>query len=277
LQPRHGGGAMSVTVHIQSVGAIGPGADNWQQWRTLLRNEAAYVRGKTVVHMPDDVLPAAERRRTGASVRIALACGMEALGNANVAPSGVVTVFCSSGGDGENCHQICEALTDGNGLISPTRFHNSVHNAPSGYWGVASGAMLPSTSLCAYDSGFAVGLLEAAVQATVEKRPVLLVVYDTPYPEPLHQTRPLVDQFAVSMLLTPGFVPDALGVIMLEIDEAEQTVMQHPELEIIRCGIPAARSLPLLQTLAKGQEQEVQLEYVNDHTLRVVYASTRAA
>ena len=82
--------------------------------------------------------------------------------------------------------------TDGR-EVSPTRFHNSVHNAPSGYWAVATGSREPSTSLCAYDASFAAGLLEAAAQATVDDRPVTLVAYDLPYPEPLQRARPIVD------------------------------------------------------------------------------------
>lgn len=262
---------MNARVHIQAVGVIGPGAGNWQEWTALLQDEAGYVRSATVVPALN-VLPAAERRRTGAGVKLALACGMEALQNAGVAPAEVTTVFCSSGGDGENCHMICQALAGSDRLISPTRFHNSVHNAPSGYWGIASGAMLPSTSLCAYDGGFAVGLLEAAVQVAVEQRPVLLVVYDTPYPEPLHAMRPLADQFAVAMLLTPQAAANGLGSIALALDDAAQTVMQHADLETVRCGVPAARSLPLLRALATGQQEDVQLEYVNGRTLRVAYA-----
>ncbi|GGC07316.1 hypothetical protein GCM10007205_15590 [Oxalicibacterium flavum] len=262
---------MNARVHIQAVGVIGPGAGNWQEWAALLQAEASYVRNATVVPALN-ALPAAERRRTGAGVKLALACGMEALQNAGVAPAEVTTVFCSSGGDGENCHMICQALAGSDRLISPTRFHNSVHNAPSGYWGIASGAMLPSTSLCAYDGGFAVGLLEAAVQVAVEQRPVLLVVYDTPYPEPLHATRPLADQFAVAMLLTPQAAANGLGSIALALDDAAQTAMQHADLETVRRGIPAARSLPLLRALATRRQEDVQLEYVNGRTLRVAYA-----
>ena len=261
---------MSVHVHIQAVAAIGPGADNWAEWQAVLQNESAYVRSATRTPVLS-VLPPAERRRTGAGVKLALACGMEALQQAEVAPAEVTTVFCSSGCDGENCHMICETLASNDPLISPTRFHNSVHNAPSGYWGIASGAMLPSTSLCGYDGGFAVGLLEAAIQVAVEQRPVLLVVYDTLYPEPLHATRPLVDQFAVAMLLTPGTTTHQLGSVTLELDDAAQTVMQNTELETVRTGIPAARCLPLLSAIAQRQSQQLQLEYVNGRSLRVRY------
>ena len=259
---------MSVRVYLQAVGMVGPGAGNWENWRSLLQNDADYQIVPTVVPALN-VLPPAERRRTGAGVKLALATGMEALQNAGIDPSMMTTVFCSSGGDGENCHLICEALAGSDRMISPTRFHNSVHNAPSGYWGIAAGAMLPSTSLCAYDGGFAVGLLESAVQCATEQRPVLYVVYDTPYPEPLHSTRPILDQCSVAMLLTPQAVTGQFGSLVLQLGDAPHTVMHQPELEQVRLGIPAARGLPLLQAVAQQRNTQVQLEYVNGRSLQV--------
>jgi len=261
---------VNVTTYIQAIAVIGPGGDNWAQWTALLREEIAYVPGTTVIHMPP-ILPATERRRTSSSVRLALTCGMQALDMAEATAAEFATVFCSSEGDGDNCHHICEALAASCRTLSPTRFHNSVHNAPSGYWGVASAAMLPSTSLCAYDATFAVGLLEAAVQANVEDRPILLVVYDTPYPEPLHATRPLVDLFAVALVLLPHAAPNSLGHITLDLANGTPTPLQHPVLETLRRGIPAARSLPLLCALAHRKKETVHLEYVNGRTLRAIY------
>ena len=268
---------MSVKVHVESIGAIGPGAANWAEWRAILCGETSYQANRTVAPILS-VLPSAERRRVGISVKIALASGLEALANASVDPSTMTTVFCSSGGDGENCHLICETLAGSDRLISPTRFHNSVHNAPSGYWGIASGAMLPSTSLCAHDAGFSVGLLDAAVQCSVEKRPVLVVVYDTPYPEPLHGVRPITDQFAISMLLTPEMTQQSMAAIELSLDKIAPTLMDNSALENVRVGIPAARGLPLMQRLAcmpqDATPADVYLEYVNHQSLRVKFKPT---
>lgn len=265
---------MSVKVYIEAIGAIGPGANNWPEWRSILREEVAYQPARTVNPVLN-VLPSAERRRVGIGVKIALASGLEALSAAGIDPSSMTTVFCSSGGDGENCHLICEALASSDRMLSPTRFHNSVHNAPSGYWGIASGAMLPSTSLCAYDAGFAVGLLEAAVQCAVERRPVLLVVYDTPYPQPLHGVRPIADQFAISILLTPEATPGSMTAIDVSLEKTPSTTMQNSDLEIVRAGIPAARALPLMQVMAQLPEQataaDIYLEYVNHQSLRVKF------
>jgi hypothetical protein len=152
---------MTIKVYLDALSVIGPGGDNWDAWRAILQNPSQYEAAKTKTPAIT-ALPPAERRRVGSGVKLALACGLDALAAAQADPSSLTTVFSSSGGDGENCHAICETLAGSDRLISPTRFHNSVHNAPSGYWGIASGAMLPSTSLCAHDASFAVGFLEAA-------------------------------------------------------------------------------------------------------------------
>jgi hypothetical protein len=264
---------MTINVYLDAVSVIGPGGDNWEAWRSILQNPAHYETAKTKTPALN-VLPAAERRRVGIGVKLALACGLDALAMVEADPASITTVFSSSGGDGENCHMICEALAGSDRLISPTRFHNSVHNAPSGYWGIASGAMLPSTSLCAHDASFSVGLLEAATQSVIEQRPILLVAYDTPYPEPLQTVRPIADQFAVALLLHPVKTPRSMASLTLALSSEPPTRMTNEVLNEVCRNIPAARCLPLLQTLAQrdGKAETnapIHLEYVNKRSLAV--------
>ena len=87
--------------------------------------------------------------------------------------------------------------------VSPTSFHNSVYNAPAGYWSIATHSRLASTSVCAYDVSFAAGLFEAAAYATVEHQPVMLIASDLPFPAPLHAIRPVEESFAAALLMTP--------------------------------------------------------------------------
>jgi hypothetical protein len=140
-------------------------------------------------------------------VRLALAIGFEATSRAGADPAELPTVFSSSGGDGFNCHEICQTLATGDRQLSPTRFHNSVHNAASGYWSIAAGATPPSSVLCAYDATFGAALLEALTQVVVDQTSVLLVAYDSAYPEPLHAVRPIPDAFGIAMVLSPVLAP----------------------------------------------------------------------
>lgn len=266
---------MTISICLDAVSVIGPGGSSWAEWKSILQDTTAYLATKTNTPV-SNALPSAERRRTGVGVKLAIASGMQVLETAGIDPRTVTTVFSSSGGDGDNCHLICEALAGDDRMLSPTRFHNSVHNAPSGYWGIASGAMLPSTSLCAYDASFGSGLLEACTQAYVEKRPVLYVAYDTPYPEPLQGVRPISDQFAVGLLISPVKTDKSIACLSLALSKDAQTEMEDGQLERIRKNIPAARALPLLQVLARmnlsrpdSDQTEVLLEFVNRNSLSV--------
>ena len=104
--------AATLQVGVEAVGLLGPGASNWAAWCAILHNPSSYVPAKTVVPTLN-VLPAAERRRIGASVKIALACGLEALAMAGAEPATTITVFSSSGGDGENCQKPSRGFREG--------------------------------------------------------------------------------------------------------------------------------------------------------------------
>jgi hypothetical protein len=261
-----------LVASVQGIGLLGPGFRSWDEAAGQLRGAAPVRADKTEVPAPQS-LPPAERRRAGLAVKAALAVGHEALAMAKLSPANLATVFTSSGGDGVNCHEICAALASDDRAISPTRFHNSVHNAPSGYWSISSGSMAASSVLCAHDGSFAAGLLEALAQVASENRPVLLVGYDTAYPEPLHGLRPIPDTMGVALLLSPQ--AERAGSAQLVIEGAGAFTrgaadrLSDPWLEQVRQQIPAARCLPLLQALALGRPGPVVLDYLPGMQLRV--------
>jgi hypothetical protein len=195
-------------------------------------------------------------------VKAALAVGLAACEAAAADPGEPATVFSSSSGDGHNCHAMCEALAAADRAVSPTRFHNSVHNAAAGYWSIATGAMAASQVLCAYDASFAAGLLEALAQVAAEGHPVLLVAYDAEYPPPIHAARPVPDAAGVALLLSPAAGPRALARLAVRFDETPPTALGDPRLDALRTAIPALRALPLLECLARGEAGRVSLEYL---------------
>ena len=247
---------------VEAVGVLGPGLPDWSATARVLTGDAPWEAAATVLP-PPACLPSAERRRTGAVVRLTLAVGLEAVGSAGVDPAEVPAVFASSGGDGQNCHEICETLASAARELSPTRFHNSVHNAPAGYWGIATGATAAANSLCAYDASFAAGLIEALCQVAVERTRVLLIAYDTSYPEPMRSVRPIPDAFGVALLLAPAASRAALARLELGWSEAAADRMADPALERLRASIPAARSLPLLTQLARATSGRVVIDYLD--------------
>jgi hypothetical protein len=268
----------SLRGFINGLGLLGPGLDNSQHACEVFTGQAAYQARATVLPAPLE-LPAAERRRTGRVVKLALAIGQEALLASRADASDLRTVFTSSGGDAHNIHAICETLASGDPQISPTRFHNSVHNAPAGYWSIARACMAPSNVLCAYDASFGAGLLESLCQIRTEPRPTLLIAYDVDYPEPLRQVRPIPDAFGLAMLLAPEPGTLTLGSIEVELlpadDAAPVSTLKNPALEKLRRAIPAARALPLIEALAHRSAATLIIDYLDDLRLQIRFKPWR--
>ena len=267
-------GAAGLTAYVAGVGLLGPGLTDWQSGAPIIAGEVPYRHSPAVLPVPQ-ALPPAERRRTGATVRLAIAVAQDAVTGAGIDPVRLAAVFASSGGDGLVCHEICETLATEERQISPTRFHNSVHNAAAGYWSIATGATAASSALCAHDASFAAGLIEALTQVVVSGAPALLSAYETTYPEPLHSKRPLPDSFGVALVLTPAAGPASLARITVALCDEATDRMPQPRLEALRTGIPAARSLPLLRLLARREPGRVVLEYLPQLRLAVEVAGCR--
>lgn len=258
----------TLTGYIDGIGLLGPGFANWPAARAVLAGQAAYQHAATQLPAPAS-LPPAERRRCGPIVKLSLAVGHEAAGAAVLDVSTLPTVFSASGGDGGNCHAICEMLASDDRQISPTRFHNSVHNAAAGYWSIATGAMAPASVLCAYDASFGAGLLEALAQVVVDDAATLLIACDTTYPEPLWKTRPIPDDFGIGMALAAQQSETSLACISVSLTSAAADRLSDPVLEQLRQSIPAARSLPLLHAIANRTPAKLVLDYLDDTRLAV--------
>lgn len=258
-------------VYLDGIGLRGPGLDGWEAARAILAGEAPLTLAPTVLP-PPEALPSAERRRVGAPIKLSMAVGFEAARHANADPARLANVFSSTGGDCDNCHAILETLASADRQISPTRFHNSVHNAPSGYWSIATHCMAPSTSLCAYDATFAAGLLEAASQVQASGAPCLLVAYDTAYPEPLYRQRQIPYPLGIALVLNPVRSAQTLAAMTLTLGSDAPTALSDTTLEGLRTQIPAGRALPLLQRIARGETGTLVLDYLTECSLRVELA-----
>lgn len=255
-------------VHVDGVGLAAPGLPDWPCAVDVLAGRTPYAAAATVLPSPA-LLPPAERRRASRVVKVALAAGAEAATMAGSEAATLATVFSASGGDGHNCHTLCATLASDDRRISPTRFHNSVHNAAAGYWTIATGAMGPCQVLCAFDASFAAGLLEAAVQVRTDGQPVLLVAYDAEYPVPLHATRPIPDASGVGLVLSPSRGPSSLASLEIELADEGPDTVADAELEALRRTLPPLRALPLLTLLARREAGRAVVEYLGPQHLSV--------
>ncbi|MHB1074943.1 MAG: beta-ketoacyl synthase chain length factor [Thiobacillus sp.] len=257
-----------MSAWIEGIGLIAPGLPDWPTGLAVLRGEQPFTAAPSVLPAPA-LLPPAERRRASRVVKLSLGVGLEAVAQADADAATLATVFTASGADGHNCHALCEQLAGDDRQISPTRFHNSVHNAAAGYWGIATGSMAPCQVLCAFDASFGAGLLDALAQVVLTRQPVLLIAYDSEYPEPLHAKRDTPDCGGVALLLSAERSARSLAAVRVSPTGDEAKTVADVGLEALRTGIPAMRALPLLSRLANGERGRVCLDYLPPMQLRV--------
>jgi len=256
-------------VYIDAVGIMGPGLTGWKDNVDKLRNSTHYE----FIEMQDQntsLLPANERRRTTHNIKLALAAAEDAVSQNKTDRKQLATVFASSEGDTEIVDKICTSLTYPGRPVSPTHFHNSVHNAPAGYWAIATGSRMTSTSLSAHHASFSAGLVEAMVMIANDPAPVLLVAYDYPPPDPLLAVCPMNTPFSVALLLNREASDHCIAKCKVEITPGDNySRIDNDQLESIRLGNPAARSLPLLIMLAEKNNGSVFLPYLPGSLLNI--------
>jgi hypothetical protein len=265
-----------IRVALAGIGIAAPGLPDWEAARAVLAGAVRYAPAPLAQRVPG-ALPAAERRRAGAATRLALAVAQEAVARAGADAASVASVFASADSDAENVHQICLALAGPRPEISPTRFHNSVQNAASGYWSIATGARAPTTTVNGLATVFGGALLEAAVQAALEARAVLLVAYDLPPPPPLQALHPISEPVSAALLLAPPPAAGALATLELAlVPGAADSALADPALERLRLANPAARALPLLAAVARREHARIVLALDEANALEVAVRAGRA-
>lgn len=242
-------------VGIVAMGLLGPGLDDFASARPILAGQQAYARAPVTIP-PSTLLPANERRRTTDTIRLALKVAEEATADSD--RSSLRSVFASSSGDMDIIDRICDALTQPEPMVSPVQFHNSVHNAAAGNWSIATGNPAPATAISGFDATLAAGLLEAATLQQTEGGEVLLAAYDVASMATFLRVRPITEPFAVALRLgAPGSDRPTLELALGE--GREPTACRQDALEALRATNPAARALPLLEVLARGDEGHVTL------------------
>jgi len=254
---------------VAAVGLLGPGISSWRHGRELLRGSVPYVREPTVIPV-SSTLPAAERRRAVRVVNLAMAVAQEATAGLTIDLTNLPTVFAASVADTRTCDELLRTLATPERQVSPTRFHNSVHNIAAGYWSIATGDTAPYTMVCAYDGSFAAGLIEALALAALAENPVMLVAYDLDFPMPLREKRAIEDAFALALVLRSRPAPGSICRISATLGAESVATLSRPELEALRRAAPAARALPLLEIIAHGREGRVSLEYLDNLNLQLV-------
>ena len=249
---------MNLEVVIEGVGLWAAGLPGWEASRARISGEVAVDTAAATRPAPALLAPT-ERRRAPDSVLLALEVAQQATAMAGRDARDMPILFASAFGDLAISDYLCATLTGAPLQVSPTKFHNSVHNAPAGYWAIATGCMAGTTAMSAGEATFGAGLLEAALLAQSENVPVLFAVYDLAASGPLGDVIACRLPFAAAFVLAPGR-ERAGASLRLELRPGTAALAPAPALlQAVYQENPAARCLPLLSALAEPAARTFEL------------------
>lgn len=252
------------TLYIDGVALWSPALPGWEAAQAAFAGAApgtaatAGLEGAPKRPAPA-LLAANERRRAPDTVLLALEVASRALAASGHAAADVPSVFVSAHGDLPITDALCRTLAADPLLLSPTRFHHSVHNAASGYWAMGSGSMAASTALSAHEHSWAAGLLEAACQCSAEQQSVLLAAYDTEAVGPLASVNRSRGLLAVALVLAPQAGPASRWALTWSVAPGSvATPALHSDAARALATNAMADALPLMEALAAGQSTRLR-------------------
>ena len=258
-------------LDIIGVGVWSTSFSNWHEFSTGLSTG----NWKTDARIQPTLMSARERRRAPQSVKMAIEVMNQACEMAALNPAGIAAVFSSSMGDMQITDYLGRTLSTTPRLVSPTQFHNSVHNASTGYWSIATRSNAPTTAISAYSYSAPMAFMEAAIQASEGEVPILIVTQEMAAPLALRETCPSKQPFSAALLLAPvGYCTSPVASIHFTVTRGSVDWPELPEdLQENLSGNPGARLVPLLAAIATNEGTQTQ-PLVSADCMKVV-ASTR--
>ncbi|MCF6250056.1 MAG: beta-ketoacyl synthase chain length factor [Methylococcaceae bacterium] len=201
------------------------------------------------------LIPAGMRRRTSLTTKIAITAAKQACNEAEVDTGKLPSVFASLGGEIQVTDALCRMLPDADELLSPTQFHNSVHNTTAGYWGILTHCQAATSAIAAVDDTFAMGLLEAWSQLQQTAGDILLVCYDEQWPQYL---APPIGQvaFACAFVLSTDSGGTSIRCTIPRVEPQYQNKDKTVWERLVKQA-PAAAAIPLIQTFYNKKQMNL--------------------
>jgi predicted hotdog family 3-hydroxylacyl-ACP dehydratase len=230
------------SMHIRGVGFFSPGFDG----------APAFVAGHAdpATLLPrEGMLPARARRGTSLVTRMMVDAADQAIAAAGFDRHTVRTVYASAYGEVETALALLRMRHSDDGVLSPARFHLSVHNAAGGLLSIAQGNRSSSTAIAAGAQTVAMGLLDAAALFHESPGPVVVVFADESVPDALwpgHSYPPLAVAFALDH--------EAEGALAC-IEDIRQDATAPPVPDVSPFALnPAASAIPLLRAVLSAEK-----------------------
>jgi hypothetical protein len=249
---------MSGVAYVDGIALWAPRLPGWATARAVFRAEADAPAAPAPRPAPA-LLPPTERRRAPDTVAIALEVATQACTAAARDPARLRSVFASTHGDLPISDYMCETLASATpALLSPTKFHNSVHNAAAGYWTIGHRCNASSTALSAFHCTFGAGLLEAAAQLACDDEPVLYVAYDIEAKGPMATVTASRGQLGAALVLAPAHGERSVARVAWRVVPRAGNGAPPARHAALVDGNPLAGALSLFEALALAAPARVQ-------------------
>ncbi len=272
-----------IGFQILGVGAWGPNFQNWPELSAILNGEK--LAAHEIKGPKPEVIPANERRRAPLPVRLAVESSWQAVNDAGLDPAELPCVFVSGIGDTQLTDYMCTVLATDNKALSPTKFHNSVHNAAAGYWTISTGCTQAANSVAGFQESVSLAMMEALIQCQAEQRPLLITFYDAPSSEVLCGLLKNDVSFAASIVIAPrGYSETRLDFsARVKQHQLKQAENHWPELDVQKmlqscyAKNPSAKILSLLKLLASVEPRSsgvIELPLSQQTSLQITVAQS---
>ena len=237
---------------IEGVAFWSPRLPGWDIASPVLAGVAEAPSGDARRPAPA-LLPPAERRRAPDTVALAIEVAARACESAAMPPAELASVFATTHGDLAITDYMCANLLDSPLHTSPTRFHNSVHNAAAGYWCIAVGCHAPYTTVSVAGYSFGAGLLEALTQLASNSKPVLFVAYDAEASGPLASLISSSGLVGAALILAPRRGAATVAELHWSVSREQPPRPTEPSRRNadLVSGNAMASCLPLFEALAR--------------------------
>jgi hypothetical protein len=258
------------SVDLAGIGVYSERYTDWPQFCAVMRGEEVEPQTKLA---PELIAPR-ERRRAPAFVKMAVEVMDQACKMADADRGAVAQVFASGMSDMQITDYMCRTLATMPATVSPTKFHNSVHNASTGYWSIATGSHRPSNAVSGYDHSAAIALMEGALQAADEDIPVLVTVQEMAAPVPFQSVYASEHPLAVALLLTPaGKAEKPLARLSLAVEPGAAQEAAVPESVDVEANF-SREIIGLLVAAASGEDAHIRLELPGSATMALTVEAT---
>ncbi|MFT5116669.1 MAG: hypothetical protein ACI9NY_000191 [Kiritimatiellia bacterium] len=251
-----------ISFSVLGIGAWGPGFSDWRALAELMGSQSSepvlqdnYRKGPK-----PQIIPANERRRAPVAVRLAVESSWQAVNNAHISAKDLACVFASGYGDTQLTDYMCRALNTESKQLSPTKFHNSVHNAAAGYWTISTDCHAPANSIAGLEWSVPLALLDAVIQSEQEHRPLLITCFDA---DVALIMRSIMDNdflFSSSIVVTTEKINHAPQFTLELVQQAcdwPTVEFNRPLLSLYRDN-PSAKRLALLSLISLPTEHSTQ-------------------